>query len=105
MANMRTRKKTQSLTESEIDQIAVAQADDDAAWGKPVRVRRTKTATVPLPSALATRVAFFARLHRKQSMEAWIEQIIQERLDLEEAAFAGLKRDLATKYSRAQQEP
>ena len=101
---MRTTKKTQALTEPEIDQIVVAQAEDDAAWGKPVRVRRTKTASVPLPSALATRVAFFARLHREQSMEAWIERIIQERLDLEEAAFAGLKRDLATKYSGAQQE-
>ena len=101
---MRTRKKTQPLTEPEIDQIVVAQADDDAAWGKPVRVRKTKTARVPLPSALATRVAFFARLHREQSMEAWIERIVQERLDLEEAAFAGLKRDLATRYSSAQQE-
>ena len=102
---MSTRKKTQPLTELEMDQIVVAQADDDAAWGKPVRVRKTKTASVPLPSALATRVAFFARLHREQSMEAWIERIIQERLDLEEAVFAGLKRDLATKHSRAQQEP
>ena len=101
---MRTKKKAQPLTEPEIDQIVVAQAEDDAAWGKPVRVRRTKAASVPLPSALATRIAFFARLHREQSMEAWIERIIQERLDLEEAAFAGLKRDLATRYNSAQQE-
>ena len=101
---MRTKKKAQPLTEREIDQIVVAQAEEDAAWGKPVRVRKTKTASVPLPSALATRVAFFARLHREQSIEAWIERIIQERLDLEEAAFAGLKRDLATRYSSAQQE-
>jgi hypothetical protein len=36
---MRTRKKTQSLTEPEIDQIVVVQAEDDAAWGKPVQVR------------------------------------------------------------------
>ena len=101
---MRAKKKAQPLAEQEIDQIVVAQAEDDAAWGKPVRVRKTKTASVPLPSALATRVAFFARLHREQSIEAWIERIIQERLDLEEAAFAGLKRDLATKYHSAQQE-
>jgi hypothetical protein len=104
MANMSAKKKTQSLSERDIDQIVVAQAEDDAAWGKPVRVRSPKTASVPLPSALAARVAFFAHLHREQSMEAWIERIIQERLDLEEAAFAGLKRDLATKYSSAQQE-
>jgi hypothetical protein len=104
MVNMRAKKKAQPLAEQEIDQIVVAQAEDDAAWGKPVRVRKTKTASVPLPSALATRVAFFARLHREQSMEAWIERIIQERLDLEEAALAGLKRDLATRYSSAPQE-
>jgi hypothetical protein len=104
MANMTAKKKAQPLTEQEIDQIVVAQADDDTAWGKPVQVRSPKTTSVPLPPALAARVAFFARLHREQNMEAWIERIIQERLDLEEAAFAGVKRDLATKYSSAQQE-
>ena len=101
---MRTKKKAQPLTEREIDNIVVAQADDDTAWGKPVRVRKAKTASVPLPSALATRVAFFARLHREKSMEAWLERIIQERLDLEEAAFVGLKRELATRYSSSQNE-
>ena len=101
---MRAKKKAQPLTEPEIDQVVVAQADDDTAWGKPVRVRKTKTASVPLPSALAVRIAFFARLHREQSIEAWIERVIQERLDLEEAALAGLKRDLATRYSSTRQE-
>jgi len=101
---MSTKKKAPPLAEQDIDQIVVAQAEDAAAWGNPVGVRKTKTASVPLSSALATRAAFFARLHREQSIEAWIERIIQERLDLEEAAFAGLKRDLATKYRSAQQE-
>jgi hypothetical protein len=104
MANMRAKNKVHPLAEQDIDQLVVAQAEDDTAWGKPVRVRRTKTASVSLPSALATRVAFFARLHREQRIETWIERVIQERLDLEEAAFAGLKRDLATKYRSAQQE-
>ena len=101
---MRTKNKAQPLPEADIDQIVVAQAEDDTAWGKPVRVRKTKPASIPLPSALATRVAFFARLHREQSVEAWIERIIQERLDLEEAAFASLKRDLATRYGSTQEE-
>src|SRR6266446_2386917 len=51
-------KKAPPLAEQNIDRIVVAQAEDDAAWGKPVRVRRTKTASTPLPSTLATRVAF-----------------------------------------------
>lgn len=101
---MRTKKRAQPLAEREIDKIVVEQADKEATWGKPVRVHRAKTASVPLSSVLAARVAFFARLHREKSMEAWLERIIQERLDLEEAAFAGLKRDLATRYSSAQQE-
>lgn len=103
MARMRTKRKTQTLTEQEIDKIVVAQADDDSAWGKPIRVRKAKTAAVPLPSTLAARVAFFARLHREKSMEAWLARIIQERLDLEEAAFAGVKRELAAKSSSSQQ--
>jgi hypothetical protein len=37
-------------------------------------------------------------------MEAWLERIIQERLDLEEAAFADLKRELATQYNSSQPE-
>jgi len=104
MVNMRAKKKAQPLAEQEIDQIVVTQAEEDAAWGKPVRVRKTKTVRVPLPSALAALVAFFARLHREPSMEVWSERIIQERLDLEEATFAGLKRDLAIRYRSTQQE-
>ena len=101
---MRAKKKVQPLAEQDIDQLVVAQAEDDTAWRKPAQVRSPKTARVPLPSALAACVAFFAHLHREQSMEAWIERIMQERLDFEEAACAGLKRDLATKYRSAQQE-
>jgi len=52
---------------------------------------------VPLPSELAARAAFFARLHREMNVEDWLIRVIQERVDLEEAAFAGLKRDLVAK--------
>ena len=85
------------MTEKEIDRIIVAQANTGSAWEKPVRVRRPKTAAVPLPSELSARAAFFARLHREASVEDWLRRIIQERIDLEEAAFTGLKRDLAAK--------
>jgi hypothetical protein len=90
------------FSEEEIDKIVVAQADDDSAWGKPIRVRKAKPASVPLSSELSTRAAFFARLHREASVEAWLRRIIQERIDLEEAAFVGLKRDLAAKTSGSQ---
>ena len=96
---MNAKGKAKVLSEEEIDSIVVSQADDDSAWEKPIRVRKAKPTSVPLPSELATRAAFFARLHREVSVEDWLRRIIQERIDLEEAAFAGLKRDLAAKNS------
>jgi hypothetical protein len=85
------------LTQTEIDNIVIAQANDDTAWDKPVRVRRKKSTSVIIPAELAARATFLARLHRQRNFEEWLTQIIQERIELEEAAFAGAKRELATK--------
>jgi hypothetical protein len=83
------------LSEDAIDKIVVAQADTDSAWEKPIRVRKSKPSTLRLPSELAARASFLARLHREASVENWLKRIIRERIDFEEAAFAGVKRDLA----------
>ena len=99
---MKARGKAKVLSQEAIDKIVVAQADDDSAWTKPIRIRKARPASVPLSSELVTRAAFFARLHREASVEAWLRRIIQERIDLEDAAFAGLKRDLAVKSSSSQ---
>ena len=96
---MNAKGKAKILSEEEIDTIVVAQADDDSAWEKPIRVRKAKPTSLLLPSELATRAAFFARLHREVSVEDWLRRVIQERIDLEEAAFAELKRNLAAKNS------
>jgi len=95
---MSTREKSKgNLTEQGIDQIVVAQANDDSAWEKPVRVRRTKPASLSIPADLAARAAFLARLHRRTSVEEWLMHVIQERVELEEAAYIGVKHDLAAK--------
>lgn len=85
--------------EEQIDELVIAQADDDVAWEEPVRVKHPRPASMTLPPDLAARVAFFARLHREPSVENWLARIVQERVDLEEAIFAGLKRQLSTKSS------
>ncbi len=90
-------KKPKKLTEDEIDELVTAEADDDSAWEKPIKVRRPKGTNVPLPSELAARAAFFARLHHETGLEEWVQRIVHERVDLEEAAFAQLKKELATK--------
>lgn len=94
---MSTNERSKILSEEEIDALVEAQADDDSAWDESVGVHRTESASVSLPSDLAARAAFFARLHRETNFEDWLRRVIQERLDLEEAAFATLKRELATK--------
>jgi hypothetical protein len=95
---MSTRGKTKkNLSEKETDQIVVAQANDDSAWEKAIRVPRTKPALLCIPSDLAARAAFLAQLRRTKSVEGWLAPIIQERIELEEAAFIGAKQDLTTK--------
>ena len=89
------KKKTTRKSEKEIDELLIAEADDDPAWEKPIPVRRSKSEAVSIPAEVALRAAFFARLHREPSLEHWIKKVIAERIDIEEAAFAATKRDLA----------
>jgi hypothetical protein len=98
MGNMKAKRAV--MTEEEIDTLVAAQAEDENAWEKPVIVKRAKTASVSLPATLAERAAFFARLHREKNLETWLKRIIQERLDIEEAAFSGFKKEMLAKGSR-----
>ena len=96
-------KARQKLTEKEIDRLVVAQANNDSAWGRAIRVRRTKPASLSIPADLAARAAFLAQLHRQASLEKWLTHVIRERVELEEAAFAGAKREIATKNTVREQ--
>lgn len=96
MAIMKTKRKVKRLSEEEIDALVVSEADDESAWTKPIRAQKTKAASLSLPSSLTARAAFFARLHREARLDDWLKRVIQERIDLEEAAFAGLKRELVS---------
>lgn len=84
-------------TEKEIDAIVISQVDDDSAWEKPVRVKQAKSASLSIPAELAARASFLAQLHRKKNMEEWLTRVIEERIELEEAAFIGVKHDLSSK--------
>jgi len=82
------------LSELEIDRIVTVQAGDDTAWDEPIRIQRTKPARLALSADLAARAAFLAQLHRTKNVEEWLTRVILERVELEEAAFAGVKQDL-----------
>ena len=46
------------MTEEEIDRIVIVQADNESAWEKPVKMRKSKSTSVMLPSDLADQAAF-----------------------------------------------
>lgn len=96
---MSGRKETRGkkLSEGEIDKFVVAQADDDSAWEKPIRVKKATPASLSIPGDLAARAAFLARLHREARLEEWLTKIIRERVEIEEVAFIEAKKELATK--------
>lgn len=91
---MTTAKKRLGLTEREIDERVIAEANKNSAWERPVQVSRKRKTAISIPAELATRAEFLARLHRQASAQDWIQRIIQERVELEEAAYTGAKREL-----------
>ena len=89
-------KKTATLHQEAIDRLVTRQADDDSAWEAPIRVKRSKPASLSLPGELAARAAFLARLHREGRVDKWIERVVRNRVELEELAFSAAKKSLAS---------
>jgi hypothetical protein len=89
--------KKKKLVESEIDESVVKQVDDDSAWEKTVHMRRAKGASFSISPELAARAAFLAKLRHKSNVAEWLERVIQERIELEEAAFVGVKQEVTAR--------
>src|SRR6185295_18842171 len=87
--------RSKRLSEEEIDEIVIAEADNDAAWEAPVKVNPYARTSFALPRDLAARAAFLARLHHVGRIEEWLTRVIRERVELEETAFAEAKREIA----------
>ena len=96
MSTLRKKKKPTVLDQEGIDRRVIAQSDDDRAWDPPVRVKRSKPASLSIPGELAARAAFLARLHREAGIDKWVERVLRERVELEELAFTEAKKKLAS---------
>lgn len=97
---MSRKKKSQSdhLSQEEVDDTVVAEAEDDFAWEAPIEVKKAEPQTFEFPSDLVSRAAFLARVHRSD-LESWVVEIIRDRIEIEEAAFAETKRDIFRRTS------
>ncbi|MHB8764882.1 MAG: hypothetical protein ACYDA8_11195 [Deferrisomatales bacterium] len=89
-----------ALSPAEIDDLVTAQAEDDSAWGRAVEVKRTRAASFAIPPELAERAAFLARVHHAAGLQEWLTQVITERIELEEGAYAAVKRELEARGER-----
>lgn len=96
MSTRKKNKKTAILDQEGIDQFVVSQSEDDSSWEAPIRVKRSKRASLSLPGELAARAAFLARLHREAGVDKWVERVVRERVELEELAFTEAKKKLAS---------
>ena len=84
------------LTQDQVDRFVTAQADEDSAWQKAIAVRRPKSTSLSIPSELAARAAFLARLHRERRVDKWVERIVRERVEIEASAFTAAKKTLVS---------
>jgi hypothetical protein len=87
-------KKASALSQEAIDRRVVAQSENDSAWEAPIRVKRSKPASLSIPGDLAARAGFLARLHREADLKSWVERVLRDRVELEEFAFAEAKKNL-----------
>ena len=94
--SIRNKRKTTTLDQETIDRLVIAQSNHESAWDAPIRVKKSKPASLSIPGELAARAAFLARLHREGGLDKWVERVVRERVELEELAFAEAKRQLAS---------
>ena len=94
---MKCKTMSKKLSEEQIDNTVVAQADDDSEWEEAIHVPKTEATSLAIPADLAARAAFLARLHRETALEEWLTRIIRERIELEEGAFVEAKRQIPVK--------
>jgi len=91
-----TKKKSIAADQETIDGLVTSQSEENSAWGPPVRVKRSKTTSLSIPGELAARAAFLAGLHHETNVEKWVERVLREKVELEELAFAEVKKSLAS---------
>ena len=93
--SVRTKKRAAPLNEETIDRLVTLEAEDESALRVPVRVKRSKPASVSIPGGLAARTRCLAKLHHEPDVGRWIERIVRERVEKEERAFTKAKEELA----------
>jgi len=85
--------RRKKLTEEDIDELVIAEANDMTKWGKPVAVRPT---IISFSTSVIEKAKYLAKLHNTRGYQTWLKQIVEERIKLEEELLSDIKRGLKT---------
>ncbi len=85
--------RRKKLTEEDIDELVIAEANDMTKWGKPVAVRPT---IIRFSTSVIEKAKYLAKLHNTRGYQTWLKQIVEERIKLEEELLSDIKRGLKT---------
>ncbi len=80
------KKMNGKLTEKEIDEIVIREADDDSAWGKPVKVKAISVVPISLSPELIEKAKVIARRRRMKGYQSWMQRVIRDRIKEESNA-------------------
>ena len=88
------------ITEQEIDEIVISEANDISKWEKPISVKPSGAASIRLSPDTIRKARYFARLHKYRGYQTWLKQIIEDRIKTEEEILKDLKQRLESETSR-----
>ncbi len=91
MANMK--KNSKKLTDEQIDEMVIKEADDLSKWVTPIKVRAPQAISLRLSPELIQKIKFLATLHKTDNYQNWLEKIIKERIQLEGELLDSIKSD------------
>lgn len=83
--------KKRKLSEEEIDQLVIAEAEDLTKWEEPISVKPT---SIRLSPSIIEKARYLAKLHKARGYQTWLKHIIEERIKLEEEILSNFEREL-----------
>ena len=86
--------KKRKHTEEDIDAVVMKEADDLTRWEAPIHVKPSSVTSIPLSPATIRKAKYFARMHKLRGYRAWLKQIIEERIRIEETVLTKLRQEL-----------
>jgi len=92
--------RKKKLTEEEIDEIVISEADDITKWEEPISVKPLGTALIRLSPDMIEKARYFAKVHNYHSYQIWLKRVIEDRIKTEEEILKELKQDLQSGSNR-----